>query len=332
MSSLASQLATDAAFLAKFKDEPKKAIQSLIDKDQIQRNADVVASLFISVPGLDEAGIGDYVGDGDPFCAEVLKCYAGRFQLQGLGFDDALRKFLSAFRLPGESQKIERIVNAFAQQYHKQNPRTFRAPDTAWVLAYSLIMLNTDAHNASVRRAQKMTKEQFVRNNRGIDDGKDLPRDLLESMYDRIVANAISMQPFKNDSGDASIITYTNPQKAGWMRKRWSDSWTWNARWFVLKGSCLYFLRKPPVWGAPCELCGHIALQSELVARKAEVQRDADQGHWILETQTGASFRAGKIDRRAGTMKTSMKSQLRLIAQNRDDMEEWVGAVNANIA
>eukprot|EP00961_Rhodomonas_salina_P130273 1754163-Rhodomonas_salina.1 len=34
----------------------------------------------------------------------------------GLGFDDGLRKFLSAFRLPGEAQKIERIMNIFAAQ------------------------------------------------------------------------------------------------------------------------------------------------------------------------------------------------------------------------
>lgn len=38
-------------------------------------------------------------------------------------------------------------------------------------------MLNTDLHNCANRR--KMTREAFVRNNRGIDDGNDLPRELL---------------------------------------------------------------------------------------------------------------------------------------------------------
>lgn len=43
------------------------------------------------------------------------------------------------------------------------------------VLAYSTIMLNTDAHNPNVKANRKMTKKQFVSNNRGIDGGKDLP-------------------------------------------------------------------------------------------------------------------------------------------------------------
>jgi Sec7-like guanine-nucleotide exchange factor len=60
------------------------------------------------------------------------------FELTGLGFDDALRKFLSAFRLPGEAQKIERIMDAFSSQYYANNPRSFRAADTAFKLAYSV--------------------------------------------------------------------------------------------------------------------------------------------------------------------------------------------------
>jgi hypothetical protein len=35
----------------------------------------------------------------------------------------------------------------------------------------------------------------------------------------RIVANEIIMQPIKNDVSDKSILTYTNPDKAGW----WAD-------------------------------------------------------------------------------------------------------------
>ena len=37
--------------------------------------------------------------------------------------------------------------------------------------------------------------------------------------HDRIVANEIKMQPFKNDAGDKSIMAYTNPHKQGWLKK-----------------------------------------------------------------------------------------------------------------
>ena len=35
----------------------------------------------------------------------------------------------------------------------------------------------------------KMTMEQFIRNNRGIDDGKDLPKEFLEGIYEEIFSN-----------------------------------------------------------------------------------------------------------------------------------------------
>jgi len=49
--------------------------------------------------------------------------------------------------------------------------------DTAYVLAFSTIMLNTDLHNPSVKN--KITKPGFIKNNRGINEGGDLPEKLL---------------------------------------------------------------------------------------------------------------------------------------------------------
>jgi hypothetical protein len=40
--------------------------------------------------------------------------------LPGLDFDIALRLFMDAFRVPGEGQKIDRIVQAFGNEYHRQ--------------------------------------------------------------------------------------------------------------------------------------------------------------------------------------------------------------------
>lgn len=41
-----------------------------------------------------------------------------------------------------------------------------------------MIILNTSLHNPSVK--EKPTLEKFITMNRGINDGKDLPRDILE--------------------------------------------------------------------------------------------------------------------------------------------------------
>jgi brefeldin A-inhibited guanine nucleotide-exchange protein len=53
-------------------------------------------------------------------------------------------------------------------------------------------MLNTDAYNPQVKN--RMTKTDFLKNNRGINDGADLPEDFLGSIYDSIYAEEIRMK------------------------------------------------------------------------------------------------------------------------------------------
>jgi brefeldin A-inhibited guanine nucleotide-exchange protein len=64
--------------------------------------------------------------------------------------------------------------------------------DAAYILAYSAIMLNTDAHNPQVKK--RMTKADFIKNNRGINDNADLPEEFLSNIYDDIVLNEIRMK------------------------------------------------------------------------------------------------------------------------------------------
>ncbi|CAI9290028.1 unnamed protein product [Lactuca saligna] len=47
--------------------------------------------------------------------------------------------------------------------------------------SYSVILLNTNAHNSMVK--DKMSKANFIRNNRGIDDAKDLAEEYLGALY-----------------------------------------------------------------------------------------------------------------------------------------------------
>ena len=105
--------------------------------------------------------------------------------------DRALRSFLDGFKLPGEAQKISRILEVFAAWYYSANPEAVADADSAYVLSYSIIMLNTDQHNPQVKR--KMTLEQFIRNNRGTNGGKDWPRETLEAIFAGIVNDEIKL-------------------------------------------------------------------------------------------------------------------------------------------
>lgn len=68
----------------------------------------------------------------------------------------------------------------------------FASADTAYVLAYSVIMLTTDLHSPRVKT--KITKEQYIKLNRGISDSQDLPAEYLSAIYDEIAGHEIKMK------------------------------------------------------------------------------------------------------------------------------------------
>lgn len=47
----------------------------------------------------------------------LLKEFIDLFDFKGLRVDEAIRILLTKFRLPGEAQQIERIVEAFSSKY-----------------------------------------------------------------------------------------------------------------------------------------------------------------------------------------------------------------------
>jgi brefeldin A-inhibited guanine nucleotide-exchange protein len=135
----------------KFNMKPKRGIKYLVDVCGLENTPAAVARFLRSTEGLDKRAVGDYLGEGEDFNKQVLYAYVDSIDFADSTFDSALRKFLSLFWLPGEAQKIDRMMEKFAERYCSQNEGVFANPDTAYVLAYSLIMLNTDAHSSQAR-------------------------------------------------------------------------------------------------------------------------------------------------------------------------------------
>jgi len=50
---------------------------------------------------------------------KVLDSFTSTFEFKGLTFDVGLRTFLESFKLPGEAQKIDRIINCFGRAYYR---------------------------------------------------------------------------------------------------------------------------------------------------------------------------------------------------------------------
>ena len=170
----------------------KKGIQYLIDNGIIHKNQKEIAQFLLHTPGLNKRNIGEYLGEGEEWNIGVMHAFVDLMDFTNMRFVAALREFLQSFRLPGEAQKIDRFMLKFAERFLLNNATAFTNADCAYVLAYSTIMLNTDLHNPQIKK--RMTKAEFIRNNRGINDGKNLADEYLEVIYDEISTNEIKMK------------------------------------------------------------------------------------------------------------------------------------------
>ncbi|KAA0191358.1 Cytohesin-2 [Fasciolopsis buskii] len=59
---------------------------------------------------------------------QVLDAFTNLHNFRDQDFLQALRRFLLSFQLPGESQKIDRILTSFAERYVSHNPSIFKSP------------------------------------------------------------------------------------------------------------------------------------------------------------------------------------------------------------
>ncbi|XP_075374947.1 cytohesin-1 isoform X3 [Mycteria americana] len=212
----------------KFNMDPKKGIQFLIENDLLKNTCEDIAQFLYKGEGLNKTAIGDYLGERDEFNIQVLHAFVELHEFTDLNLVQALRQFLWSFRLPGEAQKIDRMMEAFAQRYCQCNPGVFQSTDTCYVLSFAIIMLNTSLHNPNVK--DKPTAERFIAMNRGINDGGDLPEELLRNLYE-----SIKNEPFKIPEDDGNDLTHTffNPDREGWLLKLgWASpgaqSWYWS--------------------------------------------------------------------------------------------------------
>lgn len=192
--------------IRQFNFKPRRGIKTLLKDGFIKSDApEDLAAFILQNDRLDKAMIGEYLGEGDPLNVAIMHAFVNSMDFTRRRFVDALRQFLQSFRLPGEAQKIDRFMLKFAERYIKGNPNAFANADTAYVLAYSVIMLNTDQHSSKVK-GKRMTTEDFIKNNRGINDSADLPDEYLSSIYDEIAQNEIVLNTERDHASALGLL------------------------------------------------------------------------------------------------------------------------------
>ena len=138
----------------------------------------------------------------------ALAAFLRRFDFASLSLTDALRLLFAGLRCPGEAQKIDRLMEAFAVRYYGNGRPPFTCADDVYTTAFSVMMLNVDLHNPAVRT--KMTRDQFVTNTRRA--AKTLPAGFLISLYDEVAASELKahdgpVRSVRAPDSPASMVT-----------------------------------------------------------------------------------------------------------------------------
>ncbi|XP_039950383.1 cytohesin-1 isoform X1 [Bactrocera tryoni] len=304
----------------KFNMDPKKGIEYLVENRLLRHDPQDVAHFLYKGEGLNKTAIGDYLGEKNDFNEDVLKAFVALHDFTNLILVQALRQFLWSFRLPGEAQKIDRMMECFAQRYCQLNPDIFTNTDTCYVLSFAIIMLNTSLHNPSVK--DKPTVEHFISMNRGINNGGDLPRGLLESLYE-----SIRTEPFKipQDDGNDLMHTFFNPDKEGWLWKQGGRYKSWKRRWFILNDNCLYYFE----YTTDKEPRGIIPLENISVR---EIH-DRSKPHCFELFATGGAdiIKACKTDSE-GKVVEGKHTVYRMSAATEEDQQEWIKRLTQSIS
>ncbi|KAI5624194.1 cytohesin-2, partial [Silurus asotus] len=326
----------------KFNMDPKKGIGFLVDNELLRHTPEEIAQFLYKGEGLNKTAIGDYLGERDEFNLRVLQAFVDLHEFTDLNLVQALRQFLWSFRLPGEAQKIDRMMEAFAQRYCHCNPGVFQSTDTCYVLSFAIIMLNTSLHNPNVR--DKPTVERFISMNRGINEGGDLPEELLRNLYD-----SIKNEPFKIPEDDGNDLTHTffNPDREGWLLKlgkrvessrrgkRIKDGIlslaggrvkTWKRRWFILTDNCLYYFE----YTTDKEPRGIIPLEN-LSIREVEDPRKPNCFELYIPNNRGQLIKACKTEA-DGRVVEGNHMVYRISAPTPEEKDEWIHSIKSAVS
>lgn len=302
----------------KFNMDPKKGFEFLVANNLLKNTPEDMAKFLYKGEGLNKTAIGTYLGERIDFNLKVLDTFVELHDFKSLLLVQALRQFLWSFRLPGEAQKIDRMMENFAAHYCKQNPGVFSNTDTCFVLSFAIIMLNTSLHNPNVK--DKMTMDKFIIMNRGINNGGDLPKQLLSSLYE-----SIHREPFKipEDDGNDLMHTFFNPDREGWLWKQGGRYKGWKRRWFILNDKCLYYFE----YTTDKEPRGIIPLENVDIREISD--RGGRQNCFELYSAIGDVIKACKTDTE-GRVIEGRHTVYRLSAATTEEKDLWVDGIRAS--
>ena len=67
------------------------------------------------------------MGKKEDFNLLVLNAFCNKIDFRGIEVDEGMRLFMQQFRLPGEGQQIDRIIEKFSETYYSDHKDEFKS-------------------------------------------------------------------------------------------------------------------------------------------------------------------------------------------------------------
>lgn len=144
--------------IAEFNKHPTIGISNLLNAFNVSDNPFAIAKFLQKNHFLSEKSLGEYFTK----FPQYLHPYFNELKLNA-DFILALRACLSSnMVLPAESEDIDIILRSISEVYCLQHPDVYDNSDQVHILAFAVLLLNTDLHHPGVK--SRMKKSQFIQN------------------------------------------------------------------------------------------------------------------------------------------------------------------------
>ena len=186
--------------------------------------AKIVAVLIRYSNYVNTENLYEIMAENNPFSALILKEYSRTYNFKGYNIIKAMNLFMSTFRLMGESYNIYNFICAFGTKYYEDNKDIyeknklnknkntnlvcFKSDEEVTSFAYSIMILNTDLHNPNVQN--KMTVEEFIKNNKSSGLFSDVPEDYFKQIYQDIHDNELKKANPRSNNYSKEEEVYSN--------------------------------------------------------------------------------------------------------------------------
>lgn len=187
----------------KFNIKPKNGLKYLMEHGHIpseagEEQATAIAKFLRNTPSLSPTAVGAYLGGEAEFNGHVRTAYVNLldFASKETSFVGCQRLLLSGFRIPGEGQQADRIMEAFGEKLARDRPEEFGAAEGVYVLAYATLMLQTALHNPSAQKL-RMTLDDFRKITRGVklsENGRPDMDEFLADVYEEVAREPFTLE------------------------------------------------------------------------------------------------------------------------------------------